>query len=76
MQEFETGDVQANGLRFGYLEMGQGPLALRLHGENLAVMSRFCRLLDETEYLLPKTPAICFQAASILAPSNSKPARP
>jgi pimeloyl-ACP methyl ester carboxylesterase len=32
MPEFETGDVHANGLRFHYLEMGQGPLALCLHG--------------------------------------------
>src|SRR4028118_1566206 len=32
MQEFETGHVQANGLRFHYLEMGEGPLALCLHG--------------------------------------------
>jgi pimeloyl-ACP methyl ester carboxylesterase len=29
---FTTGTVQANGLNFGYLEMGQGPLALALHG--------------------------------------------
>ncbi len=32
MQELETGDVQANGLRFHYLERGEGPLALCLHG--------------------------------------------
>jgi pimeloyl-ACP methyl ester carboxylesterase len=32
MQEFETGHVQATGLRFHYLEMGEGPLALCLHG--------------------------------------------
>ena len=32
MAEFGTGDVQANGLRFYYLEMGEGPLALCLHG--------------------------------------------
>ncbi len=32
MAEFETGDVQANGLRFHYLETGEGPLALCLHG--------------------------------------------
>jgi pimeloyl-ACP methyl ester carboxylesterase len=32
MPEFETGDVRANGLRFHYLEMGEGPLALCLHG--------------------------------------------
>ncbi len=32
MPEFDTGDVQANGLRFHYLEMGEGPLALCLHG--------------------------------------------
>lgn len=28
----KTGSVQANGLEFHYLEMGQGPLALCLHG--------------------------------------------
>lgn len=27
-----TGQLQANGLRFSYLEMGQGPLVLLLHG--------------------------------------------
>lgn len=32
MAELKTGTVQANGLRFHYLEMGQGPLALCLHG--------------------------------------------
>src|ERR1700722_16470408 len=32
MPEFRTGNVRANGLRFHYLEMGQGPLALCLHG--------------------------------------------
>ena len=32
MQGFQTGVVQANGLRFHYLEMGEGPLALCLHG--------------------------------------------
>ncbi|MGH8005568.1 MAG: alpha/beta fold hydrolase [Candidatus Binatia bacterium] len=32
MPEFKTGTVQANGLQFHYLEMGEGPLALCLHG--------------------------------------------
>ncbi len=32
MAEFNTGEVQANGLRFHYLETGEGPLALCLHG--------------------------------------------
>jgi hypothetical protein len=32
MAEFETGEVRANGLRSHYLEMGEGPLALCLHG--------------------------------------------
>jgi len=32
MAEFEMGDVRANGLQFHYLEMGEGPLALYLHG--------------------------------------------
>jgi len=32
MQMFKTGSVQANGLRFHFLETGEGPLALCLHG--------------------------------------------
>ena len=32
MAEFKTGSVQANGINFHYLEMGEGPLALCLHG--------------------------------------------
>ena len=32
MADFKTGSVQANGLNFHYLEMGEGPLALCLHG--------------------------------------------
>jgi len=32
MSELTEGDVQANRLRFHYLEMGEGPLALCLHG--------------------------------------------
>jgi pimeloyl-ACP methyl ester carboxylesterase len=32
MQSFSTGTVQANGLRFHYLEQGKGPLALCMHG--------------------------------------------
>ena len=32
MTDFKTGSVQANGLNFHYLEMGEGPLALCLHG--------------------------------------------
>lgn len=32
MPELERGEVQANGLRFHYLERGEGPLALCLHG--------------------------------------------
>jgi pimeloyl-ACP methyl ester carboxylesterase len=32
MQTFQTGTVQANGIRFHFLEMGDGPLALCLHG--------------------------------------------
>ena len=32
MTEFKTGSVQANGINFHYLEMGEGPLALCLHG--------------------------------------------
>jgi pimeloyl-ACP methyl ester carboxylesterase len=32
MQTFKTGTVQANGLEFHFLEAGEGPLALCLHG--------------------------------------------
>jgi pimeloyl-ACP methyl ester carboxylesterase len=32
MQAFKTGTVQANGIRFSFLEMGEGPLVLCLHG--------------------------------------------
>ena len=32
MDDFKTGSVQANGINFHYLEMGEGPLALCLHG--------------------------------------------
>lgn len=32
MQDFGTGSVSANGLRFHYLEQGTGPLVLCLHG--------------------------------------------
>jgi pimeloyl-ACP methyl ester carboxylesterase len=32
MEQFKTGSVQANGLRFHYLEAGSGPLVLCLHG--------------------------------------------
>ncbi len=32
MPEFSTGEVRANGLRFHYQEIGEGPLALCLHG--------------------------------------------
>ncbi|KJS25308.1 MAG: transposase [Hyphomonadaceae bacterium BRH_c29] len=32
MSEIKTGSVRANGIRFSYLEMGDGPLLLRLHG--------------------------------------------
>ena len=32
MAEFDRGEVRAHGLRFHYLTMGEGPLALCLHG--------------------------------------------
>ena len=32
MTDFKTGSVQANGIEFHYLEMGDGPLAICLHG--------------------------------------------
>jgi pimeloyl-ACP methyl ester carboxylesterase len=30
--DFKTGEIQANGLKFAYVEVGEGPLALCLHG--------------------------------------------
>ena len=32
MDNLKTGNVTANGLRFCYLEIGEGPLALCVHG--------------------------------------------
>ena len=32
MADFNTGSVRANGINFHYLEMGDGPLAICLHG--------------------------------------------
>ena len=32
MADFNTGNVRANGINFHYLEMGDGPLAICLHG--------------------------------------------
>src|SRR2546428_14143859 len=32
MADFHSGNVQANGIDFHYLEMGRGPLVLCLHG--------------------------------------------
>ena len=32
MTDFNTGSVRANGINFHYLEMGEGPLAICLHG--------------------------------------------
>jgi pimeloyl-ACP methyl ester carboxylesterase len=32
MEEFRTGSIEANGLRFHFLEQGEGPLILCLHG--------------------------------------------
>ena len=32
MADFNTGAISANGINFGYLEMGEGPLALCFHG--------------------------------------------
>ena len=32
MADFNTGTISANGINFGYLEMGEGPLALCFHG--------------------------------------------
>ena len=32
MSDFKTGSVSANGINFHYLELGEGPLALCLHG--------------------------------------------
>jgi len=32
MEQFKTGTVQANGVRFSFIEKGEGPLILCLHG--------------------------------------------
>jgi hypothetical protein len=48
----------------------------RVSRSDLANNLGFWRLLDETKYLLPEPIAACPQAASILALSNSNPARP
>ena len=32
MPDLTSGSVQANGINFHYLEMGEGPLALCMHG--------------------------------------------
>jgi pimeloyl-ACP methyl ester carboxylesterase len=32
MTEYRTGSVNANGIEFGYIEEGDGPLMLLLHG--------------------------------------------
>ncbi len=46
MPEFGRGDIRANGLRFHYLEMGEGPLALCLHGFPDSPWT-YCYLLPE-----------------------------
>jgi pimeloyl-ACP methyl ester carboxylesterase len=58
MPEFDTGEVQANGLRFHYLEMGKGPLALCLHG--------FPDSPYSYRYLLPELAEAGYRAVSQL----------
>src|SRR4030081_3454631 len=54
MEEYERGWVQANNLRFQYLEMGEGPLALCLHGFPDSPFSY--------RYLLPELAAAGYRA--------------
>lgn len=56
MQDFKTGSVQANGLRFQYLEQGAGPLALCLHG--------FPDSAWTYRYLLPKLAEAGYRAVA------------
>ena len=56
MAEFERGSVQANNLLFHYLEMGEGPLALCLHG--------FPDSPFTYRHLLPELAAAGYRAAS------------
>src|SRR3954468_10647336 len=47
-----TGTVKANGIRFGYLEQGEGPLVLLLHGfpDNAWSYRRQLQVLSEAGY--------------------------
>ena len=56
MSDFKTGTVQANGLRFQYLEQGEGPLALCLHG--------FPDSAWTYRYLLPKLAEAGYRAVA------------
>src|SRR5215204_4060018 len=56
MQDFKTGSVQANGIRFHYLEKGEGPLALCLHG--------FPDSAWTYRYLLPKLAEAGYRAVA------------
>jgi pimeloyl-ACP methyl ester carboxylesterase len=55
--EFKQGDVQANGLRFHYLEAGSGPLALCLHGFPDSAWSY--------RYLLPELARAGYRAVAV-----------
>ena len=56
MQTFKTGTVQANGLRFHFLEQGEGPLALCMHG--------FPDSAWTYRYLLPKLAEAGYRAVA------------
>ena len=64
MAEFGTGDVRANGLRFYYLEMGEGPLALCLHG--------FPDSPWTYRYLLPELAEAGYRAVAPFSSSRSR----
>ena len=56
MTEFGTGSVRANGIQFHYLEMGEGPLVLCLHG--------FPDHAYSYRYLLPELARAGFRAVA------------
>lgn len=56
MQDFKTSSVEANGIRFHYLEKGEGPLALCLHG--------FPDSAWTYRYLLPKLAEAGYRAVA------------
>src|ERR1700752_3570582 len=69
MADFHSGNVQANGIDFHYLELGRGPLVLCLHG--------FPDNAYTYRYLLPALAASGFRAVAAFmrgyAPTSAAP---